>query len=75
MRRAVWFLTDRETGARLCNDGLMRVHHAPIGTGSGCVKFYRSLGWARRRAGTKYDCIALYDGDSLDAAGNVCRKD
>lgn len=74
------------TGARLCRDNQWRTS-AYFGTGKTCVKEYRTEGWGlkagkRYRIDTPEGCeksliskvIYLYNGDSMDAAGNITRS-
>ena len=71
------------TGARLCKDRKWR-NFANFGTHSECVRIYKYLTPAEK-AGERYRIkpagfgdtvlrvIHMYDGDSMDAAGNVTR--
>lgn len=70
----MYYVIHSETGARLCQDGRWREHHAPFGTFSSCVKVYKQRGWAERRAnrlGNTAMVLFLARHLEMDAAGHV----
>jgi hypothetical protein len=66
----------KANGAILCKDKRFR-SFINFGTASFTCKFFKSKGWARRCAekmGLKeWDIILLYNGDIIDATGNITR--
>ncbi len=62
-------------GDRYCQDGSTR-SFAHLGDSPGCVKIYRSLGWALRVARCyKLRVIMLPQGWSMDASGRITDGD
>lgn len=80
-----WVILCPQSGMRYCTDGKYR-EHATFGSFPGCVKLYKSRGWALRIAQrrqcphnkgncTKAYIVSLYPGDAMDAAGVITRHD
>jgi len=80
-----WFATCPHTGRRLCQDMTWR-HHTPIGDGPNCLRLWKRRRYAEKaatrhrikadepgRIETLCHVVALYDGDEIDAAGNIER--
>ncbi|MEA3479425.1 MAG: hypothetical protein U9R60_14645 [Bacteroidota bacterium] len=77
--KPLWFIVHPETGARLCQDKRWRMH-APLGTESNCVKFYKTHAWAEKIAwhfhvNGESLIKALHSDEVLDAAGVISKKE
>jgi len=80
--KPIWIVVCPRTGARLCHDKRWR-KFANFGTYPECVREYR-YEQAAINAGLRYrhpnnpnesaKAVALYTGDSMDAAGHVERR-
>lgn len=70
-----YYLINRETGARFCQDGCWR-EFAYFGTYRACVKVWRKRSWAERAAlvRSKAVILELPDGQHLDASGNILQR-
>ena len=73
-------IVHENTGARLCKDSLFRTF-ACFGTFPECVKVWKSEAWARRRQdkldrlGIETAVVTVPKDQTMDAAGNISRKD
>lgn len=71
------FLRDDKTGLLYCNDGLFR-RSVLFGTVSGCLKFWRKAGFAKRAARklglSEWTVYHVYECDEVDCFGNVIRQ-